>query len=57
MTGKIMPCANETPPLSRPRPTPSCPRRFTPTRTLAGGYTGVLDRLLAGIGASRPLAV
>jgi hypothetical protein len=47
MTGKSCPWTNETPARSRPRPTPSCPRR---------GYTGVLDRLLAGLGPSRPLA-
>jgi hypothetical protein len=47
---------NETPARSRPRPTPSCPRRGTPTPNTRRGYTGVLDRLLACLDASRPLA-
>ena len=38
MTGKSCLCANGTPARSRPRPTPSCPRRGTPTRIPAAAH-------------------
>ena len=57
MTGKIMPLRERTPARSRRWPTPSCPRRGTPTQyPLRLCHVGVLDRLLVGLGASRPLA-
>ena len=56
MTGKSCLCANGTPVRFRPRPTPSLssPRYANPNTHR--GYTGALDRLLAQLGVSYPLA-
>ena len=56
MTGKSGSCANQTPARSRPAADAflSSPR-YASSNTRRG-YAGVLDRLLAGLGASRPLA-
>jgi Phage integrase family len=44
MTGKSCRCVNEPPARSRPRPTPSCPRRGTPTPIPAAATPATWNR-------------